>query len=101
MLKKQPFRRYTDREESLKAIKYPIHLNQKDIQLLEQVAQLMQEEKMGSVIKNLMNIGITWVLNDPMGQLSFDMAFRKKQNNERLGIIKAKVDFAQKYTAQE
>lgn len=99
MIEKKPFRLSKERNEDLKAIKYPLHLNQEDIQRLQLIGEIMQEEKMGTVIKNLMNIGITWVLNDPMGTLAFDTAFKKKRNNDRLGIINAKVDFTQKYNA--
>jgi len=98
VLEKRPFELHKERTEDLKAVKYPIHLNQEDIMKLQKVEELMQEEKMGSVIKNLMNIGITTLLNDPVMQLAWQTAFKKKANNERLGIVAAEVNFEQKYT---
>lgn len=99
MLEKKPFQLYEERTEELKAVKFPIHLNQEDIRNLQAVGKLMQEEKMGTVIKNLMNISITLLLNDPVVRLAWETAFKKKRNNERLGIGEANVNFEQKYNA--
>jgi len=96
-LEKKPFQLYAERTQDLKSIKYPIHLNQEDIINLQDMGVLMQEEKMGTVIKNLMNISITMLKTDPVLRLSWELAFKKKLNNERLGIVEANVDFQQKY----
>jgi len=52
---------------------------------------------MGSVIKILMNIGIIHIENNPLSRYAWETAFKKKRNNERMGIIEATVDFSQKY----
>lgn len=98
VLEKKPFRLSKTRTEDLKSVKYPIHLNKKDIDNLEKIGVLMQEEKMGTVIKNLMNIGITVLMEDAVTRLAWQTAFNKKHNNKRNGIVDANVDFQQKYT---
>ena len=97
MIEKQPFRLQEERTKELKSIKYPIHLNKEDIELLELIGKQMREEKMGTVIKNLLNISINMLLKDPVYSSVWELAFKKKRNNERLGIIEPKVDFSQKY----
>lgn len=100
-VEKERFKNYqTQDEREGKAIKYPLHLNPDDLKALEVLGKIMQEEKLGTVIKTAMRIGITWALNDPLGSLAWEAAFKKKRNNARLGIIEANVDFLQKYTGK-
>lgn len=97
---KQPFKRYnlkTDRD----SLKHPIHINKGDLERLEAVAEILQEEKLGSTIKAVMDLGITYLLNDPVGQRMGALFFRRKLNNERLGIVEAEPDFRQKYNVNK
>lgn len=93
---KQPFRRYK-LDDNKKSIKHPISLNAEELGRLSEVAELLQEEKLGSVIKFCMELGITTIKNDPLAKLLIAQILRRKVNNERQGIVEAVTDFKQKY----
>lgn len=96
---KKPFQRYK-LDDKKKAIKFPISLNKEDIDRLSESAELLQEEKLGSVIKFCMNLGITTLKNDPLSKLLIAQLLRRKVNNERQGIIEPETNFQQKYNLQ-
>jgi len=96
-LKKNAFTRYKldeeKAEETGKVI--TIRLNQEELQRLEDDARLLEQEKAGSTIKILAEIGHE-VLQDQKTGLIIRTIFKNKRNNQRLGISVANPTFSQK-----
>lgn len=75
---------------------FTIRMNDEELKMLEEAGRRLQQEKIGSVVKQLVQIGLMDVLHDKKTSLILEIAFKNKRRNERLGINIASPSFTQK-----
>lgn len=87
MLEKPIFTPTKDQEErdKEKSKVYTIRLNDKEIKRLEEASLTLQQEKLTTVIKQLVNLGLS-VLQDKRSLNLLNVILQNKERNERIGI---------------
>ncbi|RLC35858.1 hypothetical protein DRH27_06170 [Candidatus Falkowbacteria bacterium] len=73
----------------------PLRLNTAELALLENDARLLRQEKIGTTIKQLVEIGRN-VLHAPQTAAILEAVFNNERRNERLGIVEVEPKFTQK-----
>ena len=96
MLEKKPFENYKEQEDrnKEKSKVITIRLNLKELKDLEELGKLLRQEKLGTVIKQLMMLGSN-VLHDPQTEQLVETLFKNELNNKRQGIISVNPKFKQ------
>ena len=72
----------------------PVRLNKEELQALEEAGLIIEQEKISSVIKTLMNFGLI-VIHKPETQAILQAVFKNKLNNKRQGITVVEPKFTQ------
>lgn len=87
VLKREPFINYRSDEERAKdkSKVVPVRLNIDDLKRLEEVAKIINQEKLSTVIKTLVEIGL-FVIHEEKTTYLINTLFKNKRNNKRLGI---------------
>lgn len=75
---------------------FTIRLNKTEMLQLEEAGRILQQEKPGTIIKQLALIGLQDVLHDQKIRLVLGIGFKNKDKNDRLGITTAQPTLAQK-----
>lgn len=93
---KEPFRKYRLDEEKKhdKSKVVPVRLNIDELNALEVAGQVLEQEKISSVIKTLMNLGLIAIHKEETALL-LDVVFKNKLNNKRQGITIVEPKFKQ------
>lgn len=93
-LKKLAFVRYKTEEEKAKekGKVFTVRLNDEEIKQLEEDARILEQEKAGTTLKLLAEIGSSVLHNKETGRI-IDIIFKNKQKNRRLGIEYAEPKF--------
>jgi len=84
MIEKKPFTRY-DLESKSDVI--TLRLNDEERELLEKAKAIIEQERDGTAIKQLMLIGLANVIHDQKTKTLLAVLFKNKRNNKRQGII--------------
>lgn len=63
----------------------PVRLNIEELRALEEAGLIIEEEKLSSVIKILMNFGLI-VIHKPESTALLEAVFKNKRNNKRRGV---------------
>ena len=72
----------------------PVRLNIKELKALEEAGIIFEQEKISSVIKTLMNLGLI-VIHKPETNYILEAVFKNKRNNKRGGITLVEPKFVQ------
>lgn len=72
----------------------PVRLSKVELEWLEADARFLRQEKMSTIIKQLMKIGHICI-NEPATRTILEVGFENDRKNERLGIGEVKPDFTQ------
>ena len=96
VIDKNPFTPYKHQEErdQEKSKVITIRLNREELADLEILGKLIKQEKLGTVIKQVMSIGVI-VLQQPQTALIVSTLFKNDTNNKRQGIITVNPKFKQ------
>lgn len=96
VIEKEAFVPYKDQDErdQEKSKVITIRLNVDELRDLEELGKLLRQEKLGTVIKQLMKLG-SHVLHDPQTEWLVETLFINERNNKRLGIINVNPKFKQ------
>jgi len=73
----------------------PVRLNVQELVDLEVDARALRQEKIGTTIKQLVEIGRN-VLHDQKTKAVLEAVFNNTRRNERLGIVEVQPKFSQK-----
>lgn len=84
MLEKKPFTRY---DLNNKTDVITLRLNDEERELLEKAKVIIEQERDGTAIKQLMMIGLANVIHDPKTLTLLAVLFKNKRNNKRQGIV--------------
>jgi len=87
-IEKKLFSPYKEQEErdGEKSKVITIRLNVDELKDLEELGKLLRQEKLGTVIKQLMKVG-SLVLHSPETAYLTEVLFKNEDNNKRNGII--------------
>jgi len=83
-----------DERQAEKSKVVTIRLNKEELSDLEELGKLLRQEKLGTVIKQVMSLGVL-VLQDSQTAYLVKTLFKNEDNNKRLGIITVKPKFKQ------
>lgn len=72
----------------------PVRLNIEELRTLEEAGLILEQEKISSVIKTLMNLGLI-AIHKPETNYLIDSVFKNKRNNKRTGITLVEPKFTQ------
>lgn len=72
----------------------PLRLNREELAMLEEDARFLEQEKLSTVVKQLMKIGHD-AIHDPKTYKLIETVFINKRRNKRLGIEVIDPDFTQ------
>lgn len=72
----------------------PVRLNVEELRALEEAGLIIEEEKLSSVIKSLMNLGLI-VIHKEETALILSTVFKNKRNNKRRGVTVVEPKFTQ------
>jgi hypothetical protein len=89
-----PMKLEEERDEDSKV--FTIRLNKAEMLQLEEAGRVLQQEKPGTIIKQLALIGLQDVLHDEKVRLILGIGFKNKDKNDRLGIATPQPVFMQK-----
>ena len=84
-IEKVPFRLYDDSQKEKDILTLSIRLNKEEQAWLNEIRVFFQEEKDSTAIKLLIKLGLDVIHEQKMITLR-ETLFKKKLNNERLGI---------------
>lgn len=86
-LEKEHFVNYTEDEERRKKKGRPVSVwfNEEELEELEYYGKIFQQEKIGSVIKDLIEYGKILIDEDSTGRI-IKQTFKNINNNKRIGI---------------
>lgn len=90
-----PTRLEEERQEDGSKV-FTIRLNREEMLQFEEAGKVLQQEKPGTIIKQLALIGLQDVLHDPKVKLVLGIGFKNKDKNDRLGIATPQPGFLQK-----
>lgn len=95
-LVRKPFTRTRLDEERSKDKRkvIPISLNIEELKALEEAGLILEQEKISSVIKTLMNLGLI-TIHKPETDYLIRAVFKNKLNNKRQGITLIEPKFSQ------
>lgn len=85
MIEKKPFRKYD--LENNKDDRVMVRLNDEERSILEQGKKILEQERDGTAIKQLMILGLTNVIHDHKTLTLLATVFKNKRNNKRHGIV--------------
>lgn len=87
VIEKEAFVKYRLDEEKAedKSKVVPVRLNVQELQALEEAGLILEQEKLSSVIKTLMNFGLIVIHKEETGAV-LDAVFKNKKNNRRGGV---------------
>lgn len=71
-----------------------VRLNLAELEALEADARVLRQEKVGTTLKQVWEIGHT-VLHSPQTLAVLEAAFNNERRNERLGIVEVEPNFKQ------
>ena len=89
-----PLKLEEERDEDSKV--FTIRLNKAEMAQFEEAGRVLQQEKPGTIIKQLALIGLQDVLHDQKVRLVLGIGFKNKDKNDRLGIATPQPNFLQK-----
>ena len=72
----------------------PIRLNIEELQALEEAGVIFEQDKISSVIKTLMNLGLI-AIHKPETAYLLEAVFKNKRNNKRGGVTLTEPKFTQ------
>lgn len=72
----------------------PVRLNVEELRALEEAGLIIEEEKLSSVIKTLMNLGLI-VIHKPETTAIISTVFKNQRNNKRRGVSVVEPKFTQ------
>jgi len=75
---------------------FTIRLNKEEMAQFEEAGKILQQEKPGTIVKQLALIGLQDVLHDQKVRLVLGIGFKNKDKNDRLGIATPQPNFLQK-----
>jgi len=84
MIEKKPFVKYD--EDGKKADVISLKLNDAERELLQKAGMILHQEKVGSIVKSLMEIGYRSITTKENSYI-IDTIFRNRKNNKRNGIV--------------
>lgn len=95
-IEREPFTRTRLDEERAqdKSKVIPIRLNVEELKALEEAGIIFEQEKISSVIKTLMNLGLI-AIHKPETAYLLEAVFKNKRNNKRGGITIVEPKFSQ------
>lgn len=95
-LEREPFTKTRLDEEKKfdKSKVVPVRLNVEELKALEEAGLILEQEKISSVIKTLMNFGLI-VIHKPETEFLLEAVFKNKLNNKRQGITVVEPKFQQ------
>lgn len=89
-----PLKLEEERDEESKV--FTIRLNKAEMTQIEEAGRVLQQEKPGTIIKQLALIGLQDVLHDEKVRLVLGIGFKNKDKNDRLGIATPQPSLLQK-----
>lgn len=89
-----PMKLQEERDEDSKV--FTIRLNREEMLQFEEAGKVLQQEKPGTILKQLALIGLQDVLHDQKVRLVLGIGFKNKEKNDRLGIGAVRPIFMQK-----
>jgi hypothetical protein len=66
---------------------FTIRINKEEREMLNQAKKILQQEKDGTILKQLAEIGYLYVTQDQKTAKLLEFIFNNKRRNQRLGII--------------
>lgn len=95
-LQREPFTptRLEEERAKDKSKVVPVRLNVEELRALEEAGLIIEEEKLSSVIKTLMNLGLI-VIHSPETTAIINTVFKNKRNNQRRGVSVVEPKFTQ------
>lgn len=93
----EPFRRSRLDEERAgdKSRVFTVRFNVEELRQLEEAGRLLRQEQLGTLVKQLAEIGRRRVLQDPSVAYILDEVFNNERRNQRRGIAIADPKFSQ------
>jgi len=96
VLDKESFKNYRleDVRASDKSRVFTLRLNIEELKNLEEAGRIIGQDQLGTVIKQLMSVGLN-VLHEPKTTHLIEVLFKNKRNNERRGVAITNPTFSQ------